>query len=275
MIEIPVEAVTAKLGAYVKLGGDALLSEGVPEACLELLNRYGVLIFPGISVSDEVQVAFSNRLGRMQPTRMSSDTLGIYPVTVDPNRARFLDYIRSNEHWHMDGTTYAIPPKATNLKCEVPPSAGGDTEFANLYAAYADLPAARKQQLEPLRVIHSARAANSKFFATPSDEDAARWQRDGPPREQPLVWHQADGRTSLVIGSTAEHIVGMDAAQSRALLDELLTWCTQPEYCYRHRWQQGDMVVWNNPGLLHRAHPYTVESGRLMHRTTILGSEAI
>jgi alpha-ketoglutarate-dependent taurine dioxygenase len=274
MIEIPVEAVTPKLGAYVKLPGDTLLFPGVPDACLDLLNQYGVLIFPRICVSDEVQVAFSNQLGRMKPTRMSSDTLGIYPVTLDPNRAKFLDYIHSNEHWHMDGTTYAIPPKATNLKCEVPPSAGGDTEFANLYAAYEDLPAARKQQLEKLRVIHSAQAANSRFFANPSEEDLERWRRDGPPREQPLVWHQAHGRTSLVIGSTAECIVGMDAARSRALLDELLTWCTQPQYCYRHRWQQGDMVLWNNPGLLHRAHHYTAESGRLMHRTTIMGSES-
>ena len=60
----------------------------------------------------------------------------------------------------------------------------------------------------------------------------------------------------------------------RALLDELLAWCTQPRYCYRHTWQQGDMVIWNNPALLHRAHHYTVDSGRLMHRTTIMGCEA-
>jgi alpha-ketoglutarate-dependent taurine dioxygenase len=114
-----------------------------------------------------------------------------------------------------------------------------------------------------------------KFFKNPSVLDLQRWLKDGPPTEQPLVWKQSDGRRSLVIGSTADHIVGMDLEEGRALLDELLQWCTQARYCYRHQWQKGDMVIWNNCGLLHRAHHYTVDSGRLMHRTTIMGTEAI
>jgi hypothetical protein len=116
MIDIPVVSLTPELGACLELRADALLSDGVPNACLELLNRYGTLVFPRISVSDETHVAFSNQLGRMQPTRMSADTLGIYPVTLDPTRAKFLDYIVSNEHWHMDGTTYATPPNTTVAK---------------------------------------------------------------------------------------------------------------------------------------------------------------
>jgi len=204
----------------------------------------------------------------------NADALGIYPVTLDPSRAKFIDYIHSNEHWHMDGTTYAVPPKATSLKCEVAPSSGGDTEFANLFAAYDDLPVAKRTELVGLRVIHSAEAANSKFFKNPSDEDLQRWRSNGPPREQPLVWQQSDGRKSLIIGSTADRIVGMDLEQGRRLLDSLLAWCTQAKYCYRHQWRRGDLVIWNNCGLLHRAHHYTVESGRLMHRTTIMGSEA-
>lgn len=99
--------------------------------------------------------------------------------------------------------------------------------------------------------------------------------RDGPATEQPLVWTQSDGRSALVVGSTADHIVGMDLEKGRALLKELLDWCTQPRFCYRHQWQKGDMVIWNNPGLLHRAHHYTLDSGRLMHRTTINGTEAL
>ena len=281
MSEIRVEPITPDFGARVLIGAGRILDDGIPERCLGLLDQYGVLVFPRICVSDETQVAFSNRLGKMQGSRLRStadttaDNLGIYPVTLDPGRAKFIDYIHSNEHWHMDGTTYEIPPKATNLKCEVPPGSGGDTEFANLFAAYDDLPHAKKSQLENLRVAHSAEAANSRFFSNPSEEDLQRWRKDGPPREQPLVWRQADGRKSLVIGSTADHVVGMGREAGRALLDELLAWCTQPRYCYRHTWQKGDMVVWNNGGLLHRAHHYTVDSGRLMHRTTIMGTEAI
>jgi alpha-ketoglutarate-dependent taurine dioxygenase len=178
-------------------------------------------------------------------------------------------------HWHTDGLTYDVPPKASCLKCEVPPSSGGDTEFANLFASYADLPERRKAQLKSLRVVHSAEAATRRSFTNPSAEDVERWRANGPPHEHPLVWEQQDGRKSLLIGSTAEYIVGMDPDQGRALLEELVDWCTQPQYCYRHRWQKGDLVIWNNCGLLHRAHPYTADSGRLMHRTTIMGAEAI
>jgi alpha-ketoglutarate-dependent taurine dioxygenase len=223
-------------------------------------------------------VDFSGRIGNMQPSKFSAKdegSLGIYRVTLDPERAKFIDYIVSNEHWHMDGTTYAIPPKATNLKCEVPASSGGDTEFADLFSAYEQLPAEKKAQLEGQRVVHGATAANMRSFKNPSIIDLERWMRDGPATEQPLVWKQADGRCALVVGSTADHIVGMDLEEGRALLKELLDWCTQPQFCYRHQWQAGDMVIWNNPGLLHRAHHYTVDSGRLMHRTTINGTEAL
>jgi len=281
MATVPFEPIAAGLGVYIKLAADRILDEGVPEKCLELLNQYGVLVFPRIAVSDEVQVAFSNRLGKMQGSKFQKKTgntaedLGIYPVTLDPGRAKYIDYILSNEHWHMDGTTYAIPPKATNLKCEVPASSGGDTEFANLFAAYENLPAAEKLRLEKLRVVHGAETANRRSFKNPSEEDLQRWRKDGPATEQLLVWQQADGRKSLMVGSTADRIVGMELEAGRALLDELLAWCTQPKYCYRHQWKKGDMVIWNNPGLLHRAHHYTVESGRLMHRTTIMGTEAI
>ena len=280
MADIKFEAITSDLGAYAKISAAHLLDDGIAEQCLAALNTYGVLVFPQISVSDEDQVAISNTLGKMETSKLPSvadtkaDNLGIYPVTLDPDRAKFIDYIISNEHWHMDGTSYKVPPKATNLKCEVPPSSGGDTEFANLFAAYDALPAPRKAALEKLRVVHTLEAANLRSHKNPSTEDLARWRRTAPPIEHPLVWRQADGRTSLVIGSSADHIVGMDSVSGTALLEELLDWCTQPQYCYRHKWEKGDMVVWNNCGLLHRAHHYTRASGRLMHRTTIMGAQA-
>lgn len=280
MIDITVEPISPKLGARVLIAPEHLLDAGVPEKILELLNKHGVLLFPQINCSDEIQVELSKRMGRMEDSKLGekadtkADKKGIYPVTLDPNRAKFLDYIHSNEHWHMDGTKYAVPPKATNLKCVVPPSSGGDTEFANLFAAYNDLPEAIKEKIKNLRVVHSAEAANRRFFKNPTPEDLQRWNHDGPPTEQPLVWKQSDGRTSLVIGSTADYIVGMDKEEGRALLEELLELCTKPQYCYRHSWKKGDMVIFNNCGLLHRAHHYTEDSGRLMHRTTIMGTEA-
>ena len=280
MSDVQVEKITPDMGVRVLISADHLLDDGVAAQCLAALNQYGVLVFPEINISDADQVEFSSRLGKTKSSKFVSDNnneadkLGIYPVTLDPSKAKFLDYIHSNEHWHMDGTTYEVPPKATNLKCVVPPSSGGDTEFCNLYAAYDALPAEMKARLEGLRVVHSAAAANLRYFKNPTVIDLQRWLNDGPPTEQPLVWKQANGHTSLVIGSTADHIAGMDVEEGRALLAELLEWCTQPGFCYRHHWRKGDMVIFHNPGVLHRAHRYTVDSGRLMHRTTIMGSEA-
>ncbi|GIX31694.1 MAG: dioxygenase TauD/TfdA family protein [Porticoccaceae bacterium] len=280
MIHLPVEPITPRFGARIPIDRHTLLQPGVPEACLSLLDRYGVLVFPKIGVSDREQAQFSERLGVRvgskfaTPGASESDDLGIYPVTLDPERAKFVDYVKSSEQWHMDGTTYRVPPKATMLRCVVPPNEGGDTGFADLFSAFADLPAERKEALMPLRVVHSAATANLRAFPNPSVYDLKRWLDNGPPTEQPLVWRQADGRCSLVIGSTADHIVGMDLEAGRALLAELLEWCTQERYLLRHRWQEGDLVVWNNPGTLHRAYPYRADSGRLMHRTTVMGVEA-
>ena len=280
MLDVKFEPITPKLGARVLISTDQLLEDGVAEQCKAAIEKYLVLVFPQVCASDELQVAFSNTLGKMRPSSLPSrsnsaaDKLGILPITLDPEKAKFTDYIVSNENWHIDGTTFHTPPKATNLKCENPPSSGGDTGFANLYAAYEELSETKKSQLEDLRVVHSAAASTGRMFKNPSQEDIDRWNRNGPPTEQPLVWKQENGRTSLVIGSSADHIVGMPAAESDALLQELLEWCTQDRFVYRHQWQRGDMVIWNNCGLLHKSYYYTQESGRLMHRTVIMGTEA-
>lgn len=280
MSEIVIEPVTATLGARLHVVPERLLDDGVAEQCLAALNQYGVIVFPQLGASDETQVAFSNKLGRMEAASKTAEPskaseLGIYVVSLDPSVAvKHRDYIEANIHWHMDGTSYDVPPKATTLKCERPASSGGDTEFANLFAAYEALPEASKRELAELRVVHSLEAANRKMKPNPTDEELARWNATFPPREHKLVWTQRDGRSSLVIGSTADHIVGWPRDKGYQFLQELLAWCTQERFCYRHQWQPGDLVIWNNPGLLHRAHPYTENSGRLMHRTTVMGAEA-
>src|SRR5690606_6983155 len=95
-----------------------------------------------------------------------------------------------------------------------------------------------------------------------------------PDRTHKLVWTHKTGRKSLVIGCHADHIVGMGIEEGRKLLQELLARATQPRFTYRHEWSVGDMLIWDNTGVLHRAEPYPADSGRLMHRTTILGEEA-
>ncbi len=279
MFALSTEKITDHLGAKVRIDADQLLTPGAPQAILQALNQFGVLVFPQIHVADEILVAFTNQLGDMEAATRTADgsnvsAKGIYRIALDKDDKTQRDYVVGNNFWHMDGTSYEVPGKATLLKCENPASSGGETDFAHVYAAYDTLPQSRKDALQNLRVIHGLKAVGIKIYDQPTAEDFERWQQAFPETEQPLVWHQANGRTSLVIGSTAQSIVGMPEAEGYALLQELADWCTQPQFTYRHHWQKGDLVIFNNPGLLHRSRPYAENSGRLMHRTTVKGVEA-
>lgn len=280
MVSIEIEPITPAIGAFVKVSAEDVCAPTVPAQILAALNRYNLLIFPEVGMSDDQFVAMTTALGDMHEPGKTADgseasDKGIYRIALDKDDRTQLDYVIGNNFWHMDGTVYEVPGKATLLKCERPPREGGDTEFANLFAAYAALPEDRKQQIDGLRVVHCLASVGKLIHAEPTDEDFARWDAVFPDTEHPLVWHQQDGRTSLLIGSTADRIVGMAESESDALLDDLLAWSTGDRFTYRHRWNRGDVVIFNNPGLLHRAHPYTAQSGRLMHRTTIKGTEAI
>lgn len=280
MSNLNIEPISDEIGARIFIEAEHILDESVPEQILDALNKYGVLLFPKIFLGDEALAELSNRLGEMEAAKVTDDgsdvsKLGLYKISLDKQEKGHKEYVAGNNYWHMDGTSYKIPGKATMLKCESPPKQGGETEFANLFAAYDALPEARKQQLEGLKVVHSMYSVMSKLYDKPLQEDIDRWNSIFPDNEHPLVWRHKDGRRSLVIGSTAGSISGMSKEEGVALLDELLEWCTQDRFTYQHVWQKGDMVIFNNPGLLHRSRPYNEESGRELHRATVKGVEAI
>ncbi|MFC7260285.1 TauD/TfdA dioxygenase family protein [Streptomyces lutosisoli] len=177
-------------------------------------------------------------------------------------------------HWHIDGTTDGVPTKTTTLTARHVAATGGGTEFASTYAAYENLPEPDRKRYDDLRVVHSLEAAQRLVNPDPGEKLLAAW-RTIPTHETPLVWRRRDGRRSLVIGATADHIVGMERAESRALLDELPAWCTQERFRYAHDWRVGDLVMWDNTGMLHRALPYDPSSERTLHRATVAGDEAL
>jgi len=150
---------------------------------------------------------------------------------------------------------------------------GGDTEFANTYAAYDALSDAEKAELADVRVVHTFAAAQLLSHPDPTPEERAAWDRV-PAREHPLVWTRPSGRRSLLLGATTAEVVGRTAEEGRALLDRLLAWATRPEFVLRHEWRRGDLVVWDNTGMLHRAEPYEGHR-RLLHRTTLVGEQAV
>jgi alpha-ketoglutarate-dependent taurine dioxygenase len=150
---------------------------------------------------------------------------------------------------------------------------GGETEFCNTYAAYDDLPEHEKAAFEKIRVVHALEATQRYVYPEPTLEMLQGWHRYAD-NELPLVWKHRSGRKSLVIGSTASHVVGMDRRESATLLCRLREWATQPKFVYQHKWKIGDLIIWDNTGTMHRALAYPLDSGRMMHRTTLQGEES-
>ncbi len=272
------ERITDSIGAIAHV--DDVLAEGVAQQLLDALETYDLVVIPECGMSDETFARMTAEMGAMHDLGVTAEqgtretNAGIYRIAWDKADPQQLEFIRGNDFWHMDGTVYDTPGKATLLKCENAPSSGGDTGFASLDAAWRALSEQRREQLEGLTVRHAFRAVGRKLYDKPTAEQIARWDAFFPPKEHPLVWHRASGKTSLMIGLTAYDIVGMSPEEGKELLEELYEYVTQDRFTYRHAWKTGDVVMFNNPGLLHRSYPYDEASGRLMHRTTIAGTEA-
>lgn len=277
---LAIDKLTDSVGAEV-LGVEPLGLAGNVElghAVLEALEENGVLVFPNLGLDPEAQVAFCRQLGEID---YSSDghhpVAGIYPITLDKSKNSSAAYLRATFDWHIDGCTPTgdeCPQKATVLSAVQVAARGGETEFANSYAAYEALTESEKAHVGSLRVVHSLEASQRRVNPHPAPEELARW-RARPPHEHPLVWTHRSGRKSLVLGASADHIVGMAPDRGRALLRELLARATEPTMVYVHRWSVGDTVVWDHRGVLHRAAPYDPDSPREMLRTTVLGDEPI
>jgi alpha-ketoglutarate-dependent taurine dioxygenase len=258
------------------LSGHALVDAGVAAECRQLIESRGVVIYREADVSDDDLVAFGSMLGELLPVPMGGhDNPMIQRITRDPSKSKLAAYREGTFHWHIDGTTDEVPNKITMLTArQLSDDDGGDTEFANTYASYLAMSDDERAEIDDLRVVHSFAAAQSLVDPDASDEERAKWYRN-PAREHPLVWRRTDGRRSMLIGATAGEIPGLAPEESRELLDRLLAWTEQPQFTVRHKWHTGDLVLWDNTGMLHKAQPYGPNSSRMMHRTTVQGEEAI
>jgi len=263
------------VGAEV-LGIDAarlLGDDDFPAAAMSALEENGVLLFRELHLDDETQIVFSQRLddvGKTEPAPAPS----IYKVSLDPKKTATAEYLKGTVYWHIDGAQDEVPTKATMLSAHVLSARGGETEFASTYAAYDGLSEEEKERFAALRVLHSFEASQRLVNPDPSPDELAKW-RLRPDREHPLVWRHRSGRRSLVIGATADHVVGMDRDEGRALLAGLEARATATDRVYRHVWTLGDLIIWDNTGVMHRVQPYDPSSAREMHRTTMSGDEAI
>ena len=267
------------IGCEITAGTDDLVSGRHATEIRALLEARSVLVFPRANFDDDQQIAFTSSLGTFaydnngRPDADGNRT-AVYKVSLDPKLNPVGDYFRTSFYWHLDGTMHALPILASVLSARYLPPDGAVTEFCNTYAAYDALSDAEQQQLADLQVVHANWALQRYVNPEPS-YDAFRGARNVPAKTQPLVWTHRSGRKSLVIGATAAYVVGLDPPDSMELLVRLRDWATQPRFVYRHEWMLGDVVMWDNTGTLHRARPYSVDSGRLLHRTMLQGEEPI
>ena len=243
-------------------------------------EEHSVLVFRKTTLDDESQVAFSRRFGELEISRSMNPAAGtpfarqsnldIKTGAVIPTADRRMIYQLANMLWHSDSSFKRVPSLCSLLSARIVPPEGGATEFASARCAYPSLPEPLKRRVQNLVAVHdfawSRDQVRPGFFTA---EERAVY----PPVRHPLVrMNPVNGRKSLFLGAHASHVDGMPIDEGRALLQELLAHVTQPRFCYRHEWTLGDLVVWDNRCVLHRATPYdTTRFKRLMQRTTIGG----
>ncbi len=279
MTTITVTRLSDSVGAEVSgVDVDRLLTDdSLAGTIMDALEENGALVFRGLHLDPESQVEWCRKLGNIDMSPGHHPVPGIYRVTLDVSKNPSADYLRGTFDWHIDGCTPLAdepPQKASLLSAHAVAEQGGETEFASTYAAYDELGDDEKERFESLRVVHTLEASQRLLTPDPTPEELARW-RQRPGNEHPLVWKHNSGRRSLVIGATTSHVVGMSREDGRKLLDDLLERSTAPGRVYRHEWEVGDTVIWDNRGVLHRAEPYDRTSPREMLRTTLLGDEPI
>jgi taurine dioxygenase len=253
------------------------VDDATRDAILEALNRYKLLVFRDQDLPKEAQLAFTRRFGELEPhvnrDFRSAGAPEVHPVNnLDENQqpSRSIKNI-GNYSWHTDKSYMARPSLATLLYAVQLPPSGGDTEFADMQAAYDALPEARKRALQSLRLVHSWERSRQKSGSKPATDEE---KRDAPPVVHPLIrTHPATGRKVLYVGNHTSHVEGWEAAKGEALIAELQEFATQPRFVFRHQWQPGDMVMWDNRCLLHRALPnFEMERyARVLNRTVVRG----
>src|SRR5215510_928502 len=248
------------------------------------MDRYAVLIFHGQDFSDEQQLAFTQSLGsielaigtslrrpdeyRLPPTFADVSNLDQdnKPFARDDRRRLFAI---GNRLWHSDSSFKAVPAKYSLLHARQIPSKGGNTEFADMRAAYDALDQETKDLIEPLVCEHSQMFSRAKLgFTEFTEEERERFK---PVRQRLVRVHPSTGRKSLYLSSHAGSIIGWPLPEAKALLMDLTEAATQREFVYAHKWRVGDLVMWDNRSTMHRARPFPHDEPRDVRRTTLMG----
>jgi taurine dioxygenase len=237
-------------------------------------EQHHVLAFRDQALDKAAQLAFTLQFGDLDvhaAMNAGDDVPEVHTVSnLDQHgnpQARRL----GSQHWHSDKSYRQIPSVATFLHAVQVPASGGDTCFADTATALEALPLARQEYLASLKIVHSW----ERSVAKQGGQVSAAEKHQYPPIAHPLARLQPSGRRALYMGQHASHIDGMDIAAGEALIAELHAHCTQSQFVYQHAWRPGDLLMWDNRGLLHRALANfdADANARILHRTVTRGTE--
>ncbi|MSO77458.1 MAG: TauD/TfdA family dioxygenase [Alphaproteobacteria bacterium] len=246
----------------------------------DAFEEYSVILLRDQGFDDASQIAFSKHFGPLEISISANPAGGTHfarqsnvdmtsggIIAKDDRRMR---YQLGNYLWHTDSSFKPVPALCSLLSAREVPPEGGNTEFASMRAAHAALPAETRRKLEGLVAVHSlaySRARVDPTVLTPNQRQEVPAVRQTMVRSNPV-----NGRNAIFIGAHASHVEGWPLAEGRQFIAELMAFATQPRFTYSHRWRPGDIVIWDNRAVLHRATAYdTVKYRRLMQRTTVAG----
>ena len=270
-------------GAEVKGANliDVASSDSAYRRVRAAFEEHSLLLFRGQKVSDDLQAAFSRAFGPLEIVKTGSVGAGTFYSRLDnlapdgavvPDGHRQALTARANQLWHTDSSFKATPALASVLSGRTLPKLGGETEFVSMRLAWERLPSARQAQLRDLVVRHSYAASRDQIdpeLMTPAERDEL------PPARWRMTWRNpANDRRALYLASHAYAVEGLGDQEGKALLAGLIAAATRPESIYRHAWQAGDVLMWDNRATMHRGRPWPAGEARVMVRTTVQAIEA-
>jgi alpha-ketoglutarate-dependent taurine dioxygenase len=275
---LQVRPTEATLGAVITGVKIAALDDVAWRAIESAFHEHAVLVFRGQHLVRDEQVAFGRRFGELDSLVAETGVVTISNQRPDGSLRGeddpIMHILRGNEGWHTDSSYMPLAAKASILSAEVVASTGGETEWADMRAAYDALDLGMRERIANLAAHHSLKHSQAKIgYPEPDEFRYGFGDFDAPLR--PLVKvHPRTGRRSLFIGRHAYGIPGTSEEESERLLDELLAFACRPPRIWRHSWRSGDVAIWDNRCVLHRARPYDPSEPRVMHHTRIAGDPA-
>jgi alpha-ketoglutarate-dependent taurine dioxygenase len=275
-----VAPIPATLGAVVTNLELAHMDTPTWKTVEQAFHEYAVLVFPGQNLTEETQVAFANRFGDIELLAPDPEQKAVAISNQKPDGSvlgtdehRFKS-LRGNEGWHTDSSYMPLAAKASILSAQVVPSAGGETEWADMRAAYDALDAGTRQRIAALSAHHSLYHSQARIGHMVQPGAGYGFHTKGAPLRPRVKIHPVTGRPALFIGRHAHAIPGLDEVESEQLLSDLVDFACRPPRTYAHSWRPGDVVIWDNRCVLHRARPYDYSVARVMRHTRVAGDPA-